>query len=99
MSVSPAFVWDEDKRRANLSKHGLDFADAIAVLESGFRLDVPVVRCGEQRVQSFSYVMDHLRVLAVVHLDCGGLTRVISSRAASEIETEIYREWLESDDA
>ena len=27
-------VWDEAKRRANLKKHGLDFADAAQVLAS-----------------------------------------------------------------
>ena len=27
------FEWDEDKARDNLRKHGLDFADATAVLE------------------------------------------------------------------
>ena len=26
-------IWDEDKRIANLEKHGLDFCDAGAVLE------------------------------------------------------------------
>jgi len=25
------FVWDEDKRRLNLRKHGIDFADAAAI--------------------------------------------------------------------
>ncbi len=26
------FAWDEDKRRANLDKHGIDFADAEKIL-------------------------------------------------------------------
>ena len=47
-------IWDEAKRIENLSKHGLDFADAGAVLDSVYRLDVSVVRKGETRTQSFS---------------------------------------------
>jgi len=38
--------WDEAKRQANLRKHGLDFADAGEVLDSGFRLDLPEPRGG-----------------------------------------------------
>ncbi len=52
--------WDEAKRQSNLRKHGLDFADAGAVLDSRYRLDVTVVRNGEVRVQSFSYVLYRL---------------------------------------
>jgi len=40
-------IWDEAKRMANIAKHGLDFADAGEVLESRYRLDIPVVRKGE----------------------------------------------------
>lgn len=95
--MSAALVWDEEKRRINLRKHGLDFVDAREVLESRFRLDVAVERHGEQRIQSFSYVLDRLRVLTVVHTDRDGAIRVISYRPADETETEAYREWLENE--
>lgn len=39
-------TWDEAKRKANLAKHGLDFAQAHLVLDSDYRLDVDVVRGG-----------------------------------------------------
>ena len=93
----PILIWDEDKRRHNLSKHGLDFADANEVLDSRFRLDVPVKREGEWRTQSLSYVIDCLRVLTVVHTKRDNRIRIISYRPASEVETEIYREWLENE--
>jgi len=80
----------------NLGKHGLDFANADVVLDSRYRLDVSVVRKGEKRTQSFSYVFDCLYVLTVVHTDRNGTTRVISYRPASEIETESYYEWIAS---
>lgn len=90
-------TWDEAKRAANLAKHGLDFAQAHLVLDSAYRLDVDVVRGGELRVQSFSYVLDVLAVLTVVHTDRDGAARIISFRRASSVEREVYREWLESE--
>ena len=33
-------LWDPDKRQTNLDKHGLDFIDAVMVLDSKYRLDV-----------------------------------------------------------
>jgi uncharacterized DUF497 family protein len=45
-------LWDEAKRQANLDKHGLDFVDAVMVLESPYRLDVESVRSSEQRSRS-----------------------------------------------
>ncbi|HDL5502654.1 TPA: BrnT family toxin, partial [Mannheimia haemolytica] len=31
------YTWDETKRKINLAKHGLDFADADEVLSSPYR--------------------------------------------------------------
>lgn len=87
-------IWDESKRLVNLEKHGLDFVDACEILESRYRLDVPVMRKGEARVQSFSYVMARLAVLTVVHLDRENATRIVSFRPASQTEAEAYHEWL-----
>ncbi|UOA08592.1 BrnT family toxin [Methylobacter sp. S3L5C] len=89
-------TWDDTKRQSNLSKHGLDFADAGEVLESRYRFDVRVIRNGEQRLQSFSYVMNRLAVLSLVHLDRNNTVRVVSFRTASQLESEMYYEWLEN---
>jgi uncharacterized DUF497 family protein len=90
-------TWGESKRQTNLNKHGLDFADAGEVLASRYRLDVSVVRNGEQRLQSFSYVMHRLAVLSLVHLDRNNTVRVVSFRPASQLESEMYYEWLENE--
>lgn len=90
-------IWDETKRSENLRKHGFDFADASEVLDSRYRLDVPVVRGGEARVQSISYVLGFLAVLTVVHTERDGATRVISFRPASDKEREVYDGWLENE--
>jgi uncharacterized DUF497 family protein len=92
-----SILWDPDKREANLAKHGLDFVDAVMVLDSPFRLDVEQMRCGEFRLQSFAYVFEVLTVLTVVHVTRGQTLRIISFRPASEEERGVYHDWLEND--
>jgi len=89
-------IWDEAKRMENLRKHGFDFAQAHWVLDSRLRMDADSVRNGEIRVQSFSYVLDVLAVLTVVHTERGQAERVISFRRASNDEREVYYEWLDN---
>jgi len=89
-------IWDETKRQINLQKHGLDFADASWVLDSRYRLDIVSMRHGEYRVQSFSYVMERLAVLTIIHVERQGLARIISFRPASQLESEDYCEWLKN---
>jgi len=91
------YEWDEEKRSANLLKHGLDFLAADRVLASPYRLDVESKRNNELRVQSFAYVFDVLAVLTIVHIHHGVRTRIISFRRASRDEREVYHEWLEND--
>lgn len=93
-----AIIWDESKRASNLATHGLDFQDAAEVLESRYRLDVPVVRHGEPRILALSYSVKFLAVLCAVVAPRGGEeTRVISFRHASEEEREVYHDWLENE--
>lgn len=96
--MNKRLTWDEAKRRSNLLKHGLDFANAIAVLDSRYRLDVMTQRYGETRVQSFSYVMGRLSVLTVVHVERSEELRIISFRPASREESEVYYEWLSEEE-
>ena len=90
-------TWHDAKREANLEKHGLDFEDAVHVFDNCFRLDVPIVRGNEMRVQSYAYAFGFLAVLTVVHVARDELIRVISFRRASSEERRAYHEWLESD--
>ncbi len=60
-------------------------------------MDLCAERGGELRIQSFSYVVDVLAVLTVVHTARDGSARVISFRPASGDECEVYYEWLESE--
>jgi uncharacterized DUF497 family protein len=90
-------TWDEAKREANIEKHGLDFIDAVMVLQSAIRFDVEVVRGDEERIQSFAYVFDVLAVLTVVHTEREDTVRVISFRRASSEEKEFYHEQIAED--
>ncbi|GHU30288.1 hypothetical protein AGMMS50256_16920 [Betaproteobacteria bacterium] len=63
--------WDEAKRQRNIARCGLDFADAGWVLDSPYRLDIPVVRNAEARIQSMAYVFGFLAVLLLVHTGRG----------------------------
>lgn len=88
-------IWDETKRQSNLIKHGLDFADAMEVLDARYRLDIDIMRGSELRTQSFAYVMGILRVLTVVHTRREDAVRIISFRRASTKEREDYYAWTE----
>ena len=90
-------IWDEAKRRKNLKKHGLDFADAREVLNSRFRFDTPVKRGGESRIESVSYALRFLAVLTVAHTERQGATRNISFRRASREQRETYYAWIENE--
>jgi len=89
-------TWNEAKRQGNLAKHGLDFADAVWVLDNRFRLDVESWRGDERRVQSFAYVAERLTVLSVAYLP-GKHPHIISFRPASRDEREAYHDWLENE--
>ncbi len=95
--MSTRILWNDLKRESNLQKHGLDFIDAVMVLDSPFRLDVECVRVGERRTQSFAYVFDVLTVLTVVHVAREDALRIVSFRPASEEERNVYHDWLEND--
>jgi len=83
------FTWHESKRKANLKKHGLDFADAekvfagpMAVFEDR-RNDY-----GEQRLIGIG-PLDCLMVL-IVHVESDETIRIISMRKADSDETSLF---------
>jgi uncharacterized DUF497 family protein len=83
------YIWDEAKRQANLSKHGLDFADAervfagpMVLFEDG-RKDY-----GEHRMIGMG-LLETLVVL-IVHVESDDIIRIISMRKAESDETDLY---------
>lgn len=85
------FTWDEAKRRANIAKHGLDFADAEKVFAGPMVLfEDDRTDYGEQRMIGIG-LLDYLVVL-IVHVETDESVRIISMRKADNNETNLYYE-------
>jgi uncharacterized DUF497 family protein len=84
------FEWDEVKRKANLAKHAVDFADAIEVFADALRIERINSRRShdEERREVIGLVGEH--VLFVVYTPRGGVRRMISARRASRDERRTY---------
>jgi uncharacterized protein len=83
------FTYDENKRLANLRKHGIDFVDVPSIFDG----DTVIVEddrynYGEQRFISFGLLKG--RVIAVVHTENNDLIRIISARKATKYEQQFY---------
>ena len=84
------FEWDERKRRSNLRKHGLDFADCAPVFSGPMvtRFD-DRYDYREPRYRTLGLL--HGRVVSVVHTESDdGLIRIISLRKAVRHEQAVY---------
>jgi uncharacterized DUF497 family protein len=85
------YEWDDVKAAANLRKHGVDFADAIAALEDTNRLEEIDTRFDydEERIQVIG--MAHGKVLfVIVTLPDEDTCRIISARKARRHEQDRY---------
>jgi uncharacterized protein len=84
------YEWDPDKAELNEHKHGVRFADAVAVFEDEAALTMEDPHEEEQRYLTLG--MDALtRVLVVVYTWRGKETiRLISARRATRKEREQY---------
>jgi uncharacterized DUF497 family protein len=83
------FEWDEEKRLANIRKHGIDLADAAAIFEG----DVVVMNdnrfdYGETRFIAFGLLKD--KVIVVAFTERGQAFRLISARKATHYEEINY---------
>jgi uncharacterized DUF497 family protein len=84
------FVWDEAKRKSNLSKHGLDFYDAHLVYDNPDKCTYDSSRAGERRLMDIAVAMILGRLLTLIYTERGQDVRVISFRPASREEREQY---------
>jgi uncharacterized protein len=83
------FTWDETKRQANLSKHGLDFADAEKVFAGPIVLVEDTRKdYGEQRMIAIGLLS--FLVVLIVHVELDAEIRVISMRKADSNETDLF---------
>ena len=83
--------WDGRKAAGNLSKHGIDFVDAVPVLFDEHSVTAVDERAGEHR--SVTIGADATgRVLVVVWMWRAGCVRIISARMATPRERRRFEE-------
>ena len=83
------FEWDEKKRRANLAKHGIDFAD-LAPLFSGLTITVLDDRYDYGEFRFITLGLLNGIVMTVAHTETDEVIRIISARKATRYEEESY---------
>jgi uncharacterized DUF497 family protein len=58
------FEWDEDKRLANIGKHGIDFVQARSIFDGRPIFEVPSPYDGERRLLTTA-ILDQVYVTAI----------------------------------
>jgi uncharacterized protein len=86
-----ACEWDTRKAASNLRKHGVQFADAVAVLEDDCAITLPDDTHDEERWVTIG--IDGLgRIMTVVYAWRNDAIRIISARVATPKERQQYLE-------
>lgn len=82
-------TWDEQKRQANLSHHGLDFEGCEAVFDDPvLTMEDSRMAYGEQRINLLGLLDD--RVVHMTYTERGENLHVISLREATKHEARYY---------
>lgn len=84
------FEWDENKRRSNIEKHGLDFRDAPRLFDEDYvEVKTRAGSGGEERFLATGIVNE--KYVTVIHTERDGATRIISFRKARKNEHRRYQ--------
>ena len=88
------FEWDENKRQANIEKHGIDFADAIKIFD-GFFIRHKDTRAdyGEERYVTTG-LLENVEI-TVIYTPRNNKRRIISARRTRHSERKEYYEEVE----
>ena len=85
------FIWDEEKNRINLKKHGIDFNDAVRAWHDPDRLDFFDEEHNSEEIRWIFLGAVAGVVLFVVETEPDENTvRIISARRALKSEQEVY---------
>ncbi len=86
------YNWDENKRRSNIEKHGVDFVDATEIFSDKNRIETIDDRndYGEERLQTIGYALPGLLFVVYTYRDNKTKRRIISARKASKKERALY---------
>ena len=84
------YEWDEDKRKANVKKHGVDFAAMERFDWTSAVFGAPQVVDNEMRESAIGFIDTDLYM--AVYTDRGDATRIITLRRANRKERKAYDE-------
>jgi len=91
MDFPDGFEWDEDKRQANLSKHGIDFREVPKMFDGPMLPDYDHRHSGrEDRWRALGFLNG--RVVFCVYTMRGQRHRLITARPATRSESMLYFE-------
>lgn len=83
-SAESGFEWDENKRLSNMTKHDIDFGDAIRIFDGRHTTTRKTDYVAEDRFITIGK-LDH-RTIAVVWTQRSSARRIISARRARKEE-------------
>ncbi len=84
--IEMAYQWNRDKAKANIRKHGIEFADAVSVFSDDLAITIPDERFVTIGIDAFG------RVLVIVYTLRNDEIRLISARKATRHEQQQYEE-------
>jgi len=96
MNLALEFEWDPQKAAANLAKHKVSFEEAATVFGDplGRIVTDPRHSSGEERFVLLGLSQDQ-RLLAVMYVERGEATRIISARRATRRERRTNEETIQ----
>lgn len=84
------YQWDPQKAKINVNKHGIEFADAVGVLEDPWAITTEDSEA-ESEPRFLALGTDILgRILVVVYVIRGEAIRLVSARKATKKERDEY---------
>ena len=85
------FEWDEDKRRENLRKHGIDFINVMEIFDHPVLTQLDTRQeYGEDRWIGIGHVQNRILVVCYVERSSGNVIRLISARKALSHECKRF---------
>ncbi|MCP5098275.1 MAG: BrnT family toxin [Chloroflexi bacterium] len=89
------FKWDEDKRRINIRKHGLDFESAKEIFQNPMLTQLDArADYGEDRWVGVGMTRNRIVVVVYLEYDDDETVRIISLRKAVSYEQKQYERYL-----
>ena len=91
------FEWDDEKARANIKKHGIDFETAARVFADENRLEIYDEEHSEDedRYITIGMIDSVACVVMVVYTERGEAVRLISARKATSQERRMYYDYTQ----